>query len=469
MGRQSFFADVNRYFDQAAHHTDLPADILRQVKACNAVYRIHFPVRSDDGEVKVLEAYRVEHSHHRLPTKGGIRYSPHVSQDEVMALAALMTYKCAVVGVPFGGAKGAVRIDPRGQSPAFTERATRRYTYELIKKRFIGPDVDVPAPDVGTGAREMGWIYDTYRMHGEDQLNAFACVTGKALSTHGIPGRDEATGLGCTFALREALSVPQDMRAVGLSPDLSGKRVVVQGFGKVGFHAARTLVDLGAQIVGVAVSDGAVHAPDGLDPQALLRHRSETGSLRGFSGATFVERPLDALELDCDVLVPAALEKQITRDNAPRIRAKVVAEAANGPVDPDAEAILRDAGVLVLPDLYANAGGVVVSYLEWIKNLSHISFERRTRRYQQMANERLLAMMERLSGQSADSRDAEALCRAPDEVDFVRAALDDTMSIAYRRLRETRRRRELPDLRQAAYLQAIDTVGHAYLDLGIYP
>ncbi|HJL17158.1 MAG TPA: Glu/Leu/Phe/Val dehydrogenase [Sandaracinaceae bacterium LLY-WYZ-13_1] len=466
----SFFDDVVHSFDRAAAFSELGADVLEQVKSCNAVYRMRFPVLDDEGEVQVIEAYRVEHSHHRLPTKGGIRYSADVAQEETMALAALMTYKCAVVDVPFGGAKGGVRIDPRGCSPRMLERTTRRYAFHLLEKNFIGPDVDVPAPDVGTGPREMGWIYDTYRMHGEDQLNALACVTGKAINCHGIPGRDEATGLGTTYALREVLDTPEDCRALGLETGLRGKRVVVHGFGKVGFHAARTLAEHGAVIVGVAVHDGAVHAPDGLDVHALARHREGSGgSVEGFEGAAFLEDPLEALELDCDILVPAALERQITGDNAPRIQAKVIAEAANGPVTPYAEQILSDRGVLVVPDIYANAGGVVVSYFEWVKNLSHISFERIRRRYQQMASGNTLKVLERLTGQRVPEEDRDTLCRAPDEVDFVRAALDDTMSISWRKLRELWKRRELPDPRTAAYLMAIESVGDSYVSLGIYP
>jgi glutamate dehydrogenase (NAD(P)+) len=380
-----------------------------------------------------------------------------------------MTYKCAIVVVPFGGAKGAVRIDPKRWSVHELERITRRYTFQLIQKRFIGPDVDVPAPDVGTGEREMSWIYDTYRQHGHDQLNALACVTGKSLANHGIPGRDEATGLGCTFALREALDDADECAALGLPTGLEGKRVVVQGFGKVGYHAARTLAERGAVIVGVGVHDEAIHAPDGLDPIALARHREESGRLAGFSGARSLDDPRAVLELDCDVLVPAALERQITVENAPRVKARVVAEAANGPVTPDAEVILHDRGILVLPDIYANAGGVVVSYFEWVKNLGHMSFERVRRRYQQMSNARTIHMIESMTGQRVEDADRAALCHAPTEVDFVRAALDDTMSIAWRNIHETWKARDLPDVRTAAYLMAIELVGQSYVSQGIYP
>ena len=465
----SFLAAVNEHLGRAASYTGLPPDLVRQTQACNGVYRMHFPVRRDDGSIETVEAYRAEHSHHRLPTKGGIRYSPLVTEDEVMALASLMTWKCAVVGVPFGGSKGGVRIDPRRVSEGFLERATRRLTSELIQKRFIGPEVDVPAPDVGTGEREMAWIYDTYRQLGGDQLNALASVTGKSVSMHGIPGRTQATGLGVVLALGQLLDLPEDAKAAGLEPGLAGKRIAVQGLGKVGLHAAREAVARGAVLVGVAVSDGALHAPDGLDVEAVLKHRAETGSLDGMAGAEFLPDPAAALELDCDVLIPCALENAITAVNAARVRARLIVEGANGPITPEAEVILCGAGRSILPDLYANAGGVVVSYFEWVKNLSHISFERMTRRYQQMASSRLLDVLQRLSGASADPTDLELVCRPPDEIDFVRTALENTLSRSYVSLRERQRRGNLPDLRMAAYALALERVGHAYQEAGIFP
>ncbi len=464
-----FFDDVNQYFDQASRYTDVPDDVLAQVRMCNAVYRVRFPVVGDDAKITVVEAYRAEHSHHRLPTKGGIRYALDVSQDEVMALAALMTYKCAVVDVPFGGAKGGVRIDPRNESTAFLQRLTRRYTSELIRKRFIGPDVDVPAPDVGTGTREMGWIYDTYKSQGPDTLNALACVTGKAVSLHGVAGREEATGVGAVIALQHFLSEPEDVKPLALTPGLSGKRVIIQGLGKVGLHAAREVIRQGGSVVGVSVSDGALYHPDGLDPDAVIEHRRGSGSLIGFPRAEALSNPSEVLEKPCDILIPAALEHQITPDNAPRLKAKVIVEGANGPVDPKADAMLREAGTAIVPDIYANAGGVVVSYFEWIKNLSHVSFERMTRRYQQIANDRLLDLLTRLTGKTLPAKDAELLLHAPNEIDFVRTALENTLAISYERTRTRWKQRALPDLRTSAYVGAIEKVGRAYMLDGIFP
>ncbi|MBT8468721.1 MAG: Glu/Leu/Phe/Val dehydrogenase [Deltaproteobacteria bacterium] len=465
----NFFDDVNQYFDAACRHTEVSPDVLDQIRACNSVYRLRFPVRRDDGTIVVIEGYRAEHSHHRLPTKGGIRYSLDVSQSEVMALSALMTYKCAVVDVPFGGAKGGVCVDPRNESASFLERVTRRYTSELIRKRFIGPDVDVPAPDVGTGEREMGWIYDTYKILGPDTLNSLACVTGKATSVHGVSGRREATGLGAVIALDHFLSEKEDVKPLGWETGLAGKRIIVPGLGKVGLHAALSAIERDAVIVGVSVSDGALYDEGGLDVEAVLLHRAKTGSLRGFQDARYLANPDAILEEPCDVLIPCALEHQITAENAPKLQAKVIVEAANGPVDPQADAILREAGTVVLPDIYANAGGVVVSYFEWIKNLSHVSFERMTRRYQQISNNRILDAIGRLTGKSLPPEESALLLQAPNEIDFVRTALENTMAISYEKIREPWKRRSLPDLRTAAYLGAIESVASAYALDGIFP
>ena len=462
------FGQFSRYFDRAASLTRFPAGLLEQVKQCNSVYQMRFPVRDDEGGIRVVEAYRVQHSHHRMPTKGGVRFSLRVDEEEVMALAALMTFKCAVVDVPFGGAKGGIRVDPRACSEGFLERTTRRYTAELLKKNFIGPAIDVPAPDYGTGEREMAWIADTYKALRSDQLDVYACVTGKPVALHGIPGRREATGLGVCCGIREATGIAEDMRALGLETGLRGKRIVVQGLGNVGSHAARALARDGAVVVGMIEIEGGTHAPDGLDVEAVLRHRQETGRIDDFPGGKPVARDR-GLELDCDILVPAALENTITRENAPRIRARIVAEAANGPVHPDGEAILLERGVFLIPDIYLNAGGVTVSYFEWIKNLSHVSFERMEKRYQENAARRLLEALERLTGKSLSPGERDGLTQGPREIDFVHSALEETMATAYRHVRERWKALDLPDLRTAAFHFAIERVAQAYLTQGIFP
>ncbi|MEX2228021.1 MAG: Glu/Leu/Phe/Val dehydrogenase [Dehalococcoidia bacterium] len=465
----SMFADVSRYFDRAAALTSFDAGLLEQVKQCNSVYQVAFPVRADDGAIQVVHGFRVEHSQHRLPTKGGIRYSPDVTLDHVMALAALMTFKCALVDVPFGGAKGGVRIDPHTSSPGFRERVTRRYTAELSRKGFIGPSVDVPAPDYGSGEEEMAWIADTYQALHPNELDSFASVTGKPLALHGIPGRVEATGRGVSIGVREALSDVEDMRKRGLEPGIGGKRIVVQGLGNVGYHAARCLSEAGAVIVGIAEREGAIHNPDGLDVDAVMTHRRESGSVLDFPGARTLAPPEEPLELDCDVLVPAALENVITRANAPRIRAKVIAEAANGPVHPDGEAVLQARDVLLIPDLYLNAGGVTVSYFEWLKNLSHVSFDRMTRRNDESRAERTVAAVERLIGRAVPIPERKAVTGGSREIELVRDALEETMVTAYWQLRELRDRRALGDLRTAAFVFAIERVASSYVAQGIFP
>ena len=467
---QGFFRDVSRYFERAARYTDFSPGILEAVRACNGVFRIRFPVERDDGEIEVIEAYRVEHSHHRLPAKGGLRFRPDLNQDEVMALAALMTFKSALVNVPFGGAKGGVRIDPHAVSEQFRERVTRRYTAELIKKNFIGPSLDVPAPDYGTGEREMTWIADTFQALNPTQLDAYACVTGKPVSLHGIPGRREATGLGVFYGIQQAMEIAEDMKPLGLEPGLAGKRVVVQGLGNVGYHAAHFAQQQGgAVLVGVAEIEGAIHAPDGLDVDEVLQHRRETGSILDFPGARNLTAPAEVLELECDVLIPAALERQITAENAPRIRARIIAEAANGPVAPDGEAILLERGAFLIPDIFLNSGGVTASYFEWVKNLSHISFARMTKRQQEISNRRMVDMVEQVAGKMVSDPERRILTQGPNEIDFVFTALEETIATAYQEIRNTWKGGALPDLRTAAYLVAVERVGNCYLSQGIFP
>ena len=464
----SLLDTVYRQFDQAARFTDYEPGLLQQMRDCNAVYHLRFPVEMENGHVEVVEAYRAEHSYHRLPTKGGIRISPHVSADEVVALATLMSFKCALVEVPFGGAKGAIVLDPRSPEDV-RRRVIRRYTAELSRKNFIGPSVDVPAPDYGSGEQEMAWIADTYRHLNPDELDHWACVTGKPVTLHGIPGRSEATGLGVCDGIMEALDHLDDMQDLGLTRGLAGKRVIVQGLGNVGSNAASHLQECGARVVGVAEYEGGLYTEGELDVDAVLDHRAETGSLHGFPGAIWIPSSAETIEQDCDILVPAAIEGVITSENAARIQAKVIAEASNGPVYPDAEPILAERGTLLIPDIYLNAGGVTVSYFEWLKNLSHVSFDRMYKRYEEISTRRLLMATEQLAGSRFRPDDLADLTRGPSEIDFVRTALAETMSEAYRGMHETWRERDLPDLRTAAFLIAIERIASNYLALGIFP
>ncbi len=471
MSAISFSQQVDRNFEKAAVLTQHDPALLGLIKNCNSVYHFTFPVRRSNGSIEMLHAWRAEHSHHKLPTKGGIRYSLDVNEDEVVALAALMTYKCAVVDVPFGGAKGGIKIDAKAYSRDALERITRRYTFELYKKGFIGPGIDVPAPDFGTGPREMAWIADTYQSLAPEKLEALGCVTGKPIAQGGIRGRKEATGRGVMFATRELCNQPEEMRRVGLSVGLAGKRVVVQGLGNVGYHAALFLAQEGATIVGITEFNGAIEKQDGIDVEALVAYRktSPNQASHGFPGSTSLPSREAGLEIECDILVPAALENQITDENAPRIRAKIVVEGANGPITATASESLEARGIMVVPDHYANAGGVVVSYFEWLKNLSHVRMGRLEKRAEEKAYRRLLGAIEQKTGSSFSAQEVQAATQGADEEDLVNSGLEETMVTALHRLLEIRNRHPGIDLRTAAYIDAIDKIALCYEDLGIFP
>ncbi len=468
MQEYSFFHGVERNFDKAAKHTRFENGILEQIKACNSVYRMKFPVRIGE-EIEVIEAYRVQHSHHKLPCKGGIRYSMDVNQDEVMALAALMTYKCAIVNVPFGGAKGGIKINPKKYTPFELEKITRRYASELVKKNFIGAGIDVPAPDYGTGAREMSWIADTYASLKPGEVDALACVTGKPVTQGGVRGRTEATGLGVYYGIREVCNIAEDMKKLGLETGIEGKKVIVQGLGNVGYHAAKFFYDNGAILVGIAEYEGGIYSEKGLNIYELMDYRKTTGSLKNFPGATNIPVSADTLEMECDILIPAALENVINASNADRIKAKIIGEGANGPLTPDADEILNKKGVIVVPDMYLNAGGVTVSYFEWLKNLSHVRFGRLDKRFSENQNGSILHTVENLTGKKVSDIERLQILHGPDEVDLVYSGLEDTMIGSYHEIRDSLKSLNINDMRTAAFVVAINKVGVSYEELGIFP
>lgn len=469
----SFRESVDIMFNRAVRLMDLSPGLEEKIRVCNSTYTVRFGVRLR-GAIHTFTGYRSVHSEHMEPVKGGIRYAMGVNQDEVEALAALMTYKCALVETPFGGSKGGLRIDPRAWDEHELEQITRRFTYELAKRDLINPSQNVPAPDMGTGEREMAWMVDQYRRMNTTDINAAACVTGKPLNAGGIHGRVEATGRGVQYALREFFRHPDDVKVARLSGTLDGKRVIVQGLGNVGYHAAKFLSEEdGCKVVGVIERDGAVLNPGGLPIEFLRTHISATGGVRDFPRGTYVEEGAAALEEDCDILVPAAMESVINLGNAERIRAPLIIEAANGPVTSGADDILRRKGVVIIPDLYANAGGVTVSYFEWVKNLSHIRFGRMQRRQEEAQHALLVDEMERLllaagvkKGLS-DTFKAEYM-RGAGELELVRSGLDDTMRTAYQSMREVwRGRKDVEDLRVAAYLVSIGRVAASYRSKGL--
>lgn len=466
----SFFQSVEKSFDKATKFTKWEKGLLEQIKACNSVYSMRFPVKMDDGSIEVIEAYRVQHSQHKSPCKGGIRFSEEVNQDEVMALASLMTYKCAIVNVPFGGAKGGIKINPRKHSVYELEKITRRYTSELVKKNFIGPGIDVPAPDYGTGEREMAWIVDTYQSLKPGEIDAAGCVTGKPITQGGVRGRKEATGLGVFFGIREVLNMPDVMAKQGMTVGVEGKTVVVQGLGNVGYHCAKFFREHGSKVVSIAEYEGAIYNANGLNEEEVFQHRKATGSILNFPGATNLAKSGDALELECDVLIPAALENVINGENAERVKAKVIGEAANGPLTPEADEVFARKGVLVVPDMYLNAGGVTVSYFEWLKNLSHVRYGRMEKRFTENMNERILEQMESLTSKKVDSSERNRIMHGADEIDLVHSGLEETMIGATREIMEIwKNNPEIPDMRTAAYVCAINKVGTTYAELGIFP
>lgn len=462
-----FFSEVNQAFDKASAYTRFDKGLLEQMKACNDVLHITFPLEKDDGSIEVIHGYRVEHSHHKLPTKGGIRYSLTVNEDETMALAALMTYKCAVVDVPFGGAKGGVRIDRRNYSDAELERLTRRYAFQLSKKNFIGPGSDVPAPDYGTSSREMGWILDTYRQINSD-INAEGCVTGKPLNQGGIRGRTEATGRGVFFGIKEACSNAEDMKLLGLEKGIEGKTFVVQGLGNVGYHSALYMIEAGAKMIGVAEMDGSIYNENGIDLKELMEYKKEKGGIVGFEGTKTLPDNKAVLEVDCDILIPAALENQLNEKNADRIKAKIIGEAANGPTTSKAHEIIKERGALIIPDNYLNAGGVTVSYFEWLKNIQHMRFGRMGKRFEENSFKKILSVIETISDRKFTDKELEFLAQGGGEKELVDSGLEETMVLAYNEINELRKVHGV-DLRTAAFISAINKVGSMYEGMGIFP
>lgn len=455
-------------FDRAARALGVPADLVETIRECNSVIQLRFPVRLR-GAYQTFCGWRAVHSEHRLPVKGGIRYAPIVDQQEVEALAALMTYKCALVDVPFGGAKGGLAIRPKDYDEHELELITRRFTQELADHGYIGPSRDVPVPDMGTGEREMAWMADEYRALYPSDIDALACVTGKPPTQGGIPGRTQATGRGVHYVVREFFGHPDDIARCGLEGGLEGKRAVVQGFGDVGANAARYLVeDEGVRLVGIVERDGAIVSDTGLEPGAVAEHLHRTGGVKDFPGARFVADGRSVLAADCDMLIPAAVENQVTADNAARIRAPLIVEAANGPVTFAAEQTLLRRGKVILPDLLVNAGGVTLSYFEWVSNVSHMRFGRLSRRLDIQRNRHIVELIETTTGRPVPEALKAPLLRGTEELDLVRSGLEDTMRDAYRAIRETLLAAEaIDDLRTAAYAVALEKVVRSYREMGL--
>lgn len=465
----TFRESVDLMVDRAIAAMELDAGTAIAVKSCNAVLQVQFPVKIR-GKIEIFTGWRAVHSTHRLPAKGGIRYAPYADQDEVEALAALMTYKCAIVDVPFGGSKGALVIDPSLYERDELEKITRRFTLELVRKGFLSPSTNVPAPDIGTGQREMAWIADTYKHLFPEDINYVACVTGKPVHHGGIAGRVEATGRGVQYGIQEFFRHADDVKHANMDGSIDGKRIIVQGLGNVGYHAAKFLSEEdGGKITAVIERDGALINDDGINIEDLYQHINEHGTINNFPGAILEENGIAVLEKECDILIPAAMESQITLANADRIKTKLIVEAANGPVTYGADEILNKKGTIIIPDAYANAGGVTVSYFEWIRNISHMRFGRMSRRHSEMQGTHMSDVLEQMTGEKISDQHRNKLTRGADELDLVRSGLDDTMRNAYQQIRETMLRMDnVNDLRTAAYVASIEKISRSYLDIGVY-
>eukprot|EP00345_Euplotes_harpa_P018467 CAMPEP_0168334432 /NCGR_PEP_ID=MMETSP0213-20121227/10265_1 /TAXON_ID=151035 /ORGANISM="Euplotes harpa, Strain FSP1.4" /LENGTH=519 /DNA_ID=CAMNT_0008339077 /DNA_START=102 /DNA_END=1661 /DNA_ORIENTATION=+ len=466
-----FLEMVKMHFDKAAKYTNVSEDLLKYIKECNTVIRFNIPLQRDDGSLEMLTCYRAQHSHHKLPVKGGTRYADNVSISEVEALAALMTFKLAAADIPFGGAKGGIRFNPRNYSRGEIERATRRYTLELAKKGFIGASIDVPGPDMGTDQQIMTWMKDTYTsIYGDTDINCEGCVTGKFLRHGGIQGRNESTGLGVFYGIREMLNNDEFVKKAKLTKGIEGKTFIVQGFGAVGSWASKFLEEKGGKVVGVVEWDSAIYKKDGFKVDELIAWKDQNKTFKTYKNADKIEltNPQKFLEFECDVLIPAAVERSIHKFNAKNLKCKVVAEGANGPTTVWGEEICEAKGIVNIPDLILNGGGVTVSYFEWLKNLQHVSAGKLTRRWEEQSKKTLFEVIKgkKLSEEDYGSQESKKKFKGAKEIDIVYSGLEEIMCGSvndhFQRALE-----QNCSLRISGFSKSIEKVANFYRESGI--
>ncbi|MEN3014788.1 MAG: Glu/Leu/Phe/Val dehydrogenase [bacterium] len=462
----SFFREVNLFVDRATKYVKADPNLLELIKQCRSVISVSFPIKRNNGQIETIYGWRAHHSFHKMPTKGGIRISPDVALDEVMALAALMSYKCAITDIPFGGAKGGIKVNPKNYSESEMERIVRRYTFELYRKNFIGPSIDVPGPDMGSGEREMAWILDTYATLSSKEVDYLACVTGKPIEQGGIRGRKYATGLGGYYILEYLFNQRTDiLKKYNVSNNFQDATFSVQGFGNVGYFLCKFLYDNNVKIVSIADVTGTIYNPKGINVDNLYEYVKVKGGVYGFPDAVSSSNPQDCLEVDADVLVPAALENVINEKNYSKIKAKIIAEGANGPTTYRAHYKLVEANKLVIPDILFNSGGVTVSYFEYLKNLSHVRFGRLEKRLREENNLKLIQEIEKITGRKIDHRN---LVNSFTEEDIVKSGLYESMISAFNSIYNKSEEKNL-DLKTAAFVLALEKIIIAYNQLGIFP
>ena len=465
--KPTFLENVEMMVNDTIDRIKIDPNISKILKTCRSVIQLKFPVKIK-GEINIFHGWRAVHSNHRLPVKGGLRYSTDVNQEEIEALASLMTFKCALVDVPFGGAKGGLLIDPKKYDEESLERITKKFARELIRRGYLSPARDVPAPDVGTSQREMGWILDAYKSSRPDDINHVACVTGKSVNHGGIKGRLEATGRGVCEALKEFFRHTDEVSKAKMdSPDLNDQKIIIQGLGNVGLHSAKSLFATGAKIIGIAEKDGAIFNKEGINIIELEEYKQDKNTILGFPNTKKINTSSDLLTYDCDILIPAALENVITLKNVDSIKAKIICEAANGPVSYRADRKLKDRGTVIIPDIYANAGGVTVSYFEWIRNISHIRMGRLHKRYEEDRGEVILKALEQISPNKLSQDITNKLVHGANEEDIIASGLEDTMRVSFQEMLEIKSAYNLDDYRMAAYAIALKKIEKSYLELGI--
>ena len=464
--KPTFLENVDMMLNDALRFTKIDKEISKIIKTCRSVIQLKFPVKIKN-KIEIFYGWRAVHSQHRLPVKGGLRYSTNVSQEEIEALASLMTFKCAVMDIPFGGAKGGLLIDPKKYDEESLEKITKKFARELIRRGYLSPARDVPAPDVGTSPREMGWILDAYKSLRPDDINHVACVTGKSIDHGGIKGRLEATGNGVCEALKEFFRHPDEVKKANLKPNLENQKIIIQGFGNVGLNSAKALHANGGKIIGIAEKEGGIFSENGIDILELENYLKDNNSVMGFPGTKQIIHSSDLLIYKCDILIPAALENAITLQNVDKIQTKLICEAANGPVSYRADKKLQKKGTAIIPDIYANGGGVTVSYFEWIRNISHIRMGRLNKRYEEHRGETILKALNSMSPKKLSPEIIDQLVHGADEGDLIASGLEDTMRVAFQEILERKLSLNLPNYRTAAYIMALKKIEKSFLELGL--